>query len=81
MSYSFRSLSLITMSRRETEFNMNISKKDADAMHNQGRASQEKHGQGPASKSLDQVKLPRAKDEEMMEKAGKGSKEARKKTG
>lgn len=61
------------MSRRETEFNMNISQKDADSMHRQGRASQEKHGQGPASKSLDQVKLPGAKEEEMMEKAGKGS--------
>jgi hypothetical protein len=67
------------MSRQETEFNMNISKATADAMDRQGRASQEKHGQGPASKSLGEYKIPGPKDEDLMEKAGKESQEARKK--
>jgi hypothetical protein len=65
------------MSRRETQFHMNISQQNADMMHRQGRASQDKHGQGPASKSLEQVKLPRPEEERMMQQAGKESQDAR----
>lgn len=70
---------LDNMSSKETKFNMNISKATADAMNRQGRASQEKHGQGPASKSLDEYKIPGPNEEKLMEKAGKESQEARKK--
>lgn len=64
------------MSRRETEFNMGIPKATADSLNRQGRASQEKHGQGPASKSLDEYKIPGPKEEKLMERAGRESQDA-----
>jgi hypothetical protein len=56
------------MSSQETEFNMNIFKATADTMDWEGRASQEKHTQGPASESLGDYKIPGPKKGVSIEK-------------
>lgn len=66
------------MPRKETEYNIGISKGDAKALSETGKGSQVNRGIQPKSESLDQFKLPSKREEDMLNSAGYASQ--RKKT-